>query len=266
LTRLSTFIDRISTPGWDGSSSGLSGDIPLISMQVHEADAADSDIVLHCSNLTVLTPDAKRSIIGASLPGQDQGGDASSRDSERGIDFTLRRGDRVLVVGTSGTGKSSLVRAISGLWQVGTGTVNWHLPKAGTASGVEEENQALKEVFFCPQKPYNPLGSLREQVMYPNIRTVPASEVEDAYLLELLRKVRLQDLAYTVGAAAQRTELSAGMKDSAGRHEIERAGLRAVRDWGKQLSLGEQQRLAFARVLFNRPTVVVLDGTSLLFP
>ena len=66
-------------------------------------------------------------------------------------DIEIGRGERVLVVGESGTGKSTLVRAIAGLWPWGTGEILI----------------ASDGVFLMPQAPYVPLGTLRRAVTYP---------------------------------------------------------------------------------------------------
>jgi vitamin B12/bleomycin/antimicrobial peptide transport system ATP-binding/permease protein len=71
------------------------------------------------------------------------------------------------------------------------------------------------------------------------------SDVNDALedeLLALLDTVRLGSLASRMGSGDAKS------------------GLYVTKDWSKVLSLGEQQRLAFARVLYNRPRVVFLDG------
>ena len=105
------------------------------------------------------------------------------------------------------------------------------------------------EVFFLPQKPYNVLGSLRDQIIYPsNVAEATKNQSLqglDGHLLDILRSVYLGPLASRVGAGN------------------ESDGLGKVVDWSKQLSLGEQQRLAFARVLYNRPSVVFLDGMDM---
>ena len=67
---------------------------------------------------------------------------------------------------------------------------------------------------------------------------------EDTYLLDILDKVRLGGLASRMGGGDAN------------------AGLDVCEDWTKMLSLGEQQRLAFARVLYNQPSVVVLDEST----
>jgi len=219
LTRLSTFLERLNTTAvnrWDTPSSpGKS----LITMQRGERTMTPPAL-LSCRNLTVLTPDASRVLIG----GIEELSPSSS-SSSHGINIDINKGDRVLIVGPSGSGKSSFVRAIAGLWEVGSGSVAW----SGDASA-----------FFLPQRPYNVLGTLREQIMYPNIQGSSAGgeESSDDSFREILRKVRLGDLIERMG------------------------GLDASKDWSKTLSLGEQQRLAFARVLYNKPSVVFLDEST----
>ena len=137
----------------------------------------------------------------------------------RNLTLELQSGDALLITGASGCGKSSLLRAIAGLWRTGEGVVH-HPP--------------LEEVFFLPQRPYMQPGTLRSQMMYPARETT----LTDAELLQMLRDVQLPDLAERVG------------------------GLDARRDWEKQLSMGEQQRLAFARVLVRQPRVVILDEAT----
>lgn len=137
----------------------------------------------------------------------------------RDLTLEMQPGDALLITGASGCGKSSLLRAIAGLWRTGEGVVH-HPP--------------MEDVFFLPQRPYMQPGSLRSQMIYP-AQSTPRS---DAELLQILHDVQLPDLAERVG------------------------GLDAQRDWEKQLSMGEQQRLAFARVLVRHPRVVILDEAT----
>jgi vitamin B12/bleomycin/antimicrobial peptide transport system ATP-binding/permease protein len=92
---------------------------------------------------------------------------------------------------------------------------------------------ALSEVMFLPQRPYMILGSLRAQLMYPR-----ASGASDDQLLEVLNAVSLSDLPERFG------------------------GLDAEMHWADTLSPGEQQRLAFARLLLNRPRYAFLDEAT----
>ena len=92
----------------------------------------------------------------------------------------------------------------------------------------------LEDLFFLPQRPYMQSGTLRSQMIYPSRETT----LSDDELLQLLQDVHLPDLAERVG------------------------GLDAHRDWDKQLSIGEQQRLAFARVLVRQPRIVILDEAT----
>lgn len=102
-----------------------------------------------------------------------------------------------------------------------------------TGSG-EVQHPPMEDIFFLPQRPYMQLGTLRSQIIYPATET----ELSDEELLELLQQVHLGTLAERVG------------------------GLDASHDWEKQLSTGEQQRLAIARVLVRQPRLVILDEAT----
>lgn len=135
------------------------------------------------------------------------------------LTLTLKPGDGLLITGDSGCGKSSLLRAIAGLWHSGTGLIR---------------QPPQVEVFFLPQQPYMQVGTLRSQLIYPSLET----SLGDEQLLGILDAVHMEELAERVG------------------------GLDAVQDWGKLLSVGEQQRLAFGRVLVHQPRIVILDEAT----
>lgn len=135
------------------------------------------------------------------------------------LSVAVKPNEGLLIVGQSGAGKSSLLRAIAGLWNAGTGRMV--RPK-------------LEEMLFLPQRPYMILGSLRSQLLYPNIER----EVNDDELYSVLKQVNLADLPERVG------------------------GFDAVLDWADVLSLGEQQRLAFARLLLTKPRYAILDEAT----
>ena len=102
-----------------------------------------------------------------------------------------------------------------------------------SGSGVVQ-HPPIEEMFFLPQRPYMQSGTLRSQIIYPATTT----DLTDERLLELLQEVHLDTLAERVG------------------------GLEVSRDWEKLLSTGEQQRLAFARVLVCQPNMVILDEAT----
>lgn len=131
------------------------------------------------------------------------------------INFTLQPGRNVLIKGVSGSGKSTLLRALAGIWPFVTGKIN--LPKT-------------EELMFIPQKPYIPLGTLREALLYPGKK--PLSDEELLYLLDLCQIGYLRDK------------------------------LDLVADWSHVLSVGEQQRLAFVRAHIQEPKWLFLDEAT----
>lgn len=135
------------------------------------------------------------------------------------LSFKLPPGEAILVVGPSGVGKSSLMRAVAGLWNTGTGCI--FRPKR-------------EDMMFLPQRPYMLLGNLRSQLLYPN----SSSEVTDEFLQKILEQVNLGDLSKRLG------------------------GFERELEWADILSLGEQQRLAFARLLLYKPRYAILDEST----
>lgn len=134
----------------------------------------------------------------------------------REVSLTIGPGASVLVTGPSGSGKSTLMRTLAGIWPFGSGRIA--LP-AGSDS------------LFLPQKPYLPLGSLRDILLYPHGRP----DLPDKDLGTALQTVGLGHLA---------------------------PELNAVRPWPLTLSLGEQQRIAFARILVQKPAWIYLDEAT----
>ena len=137
------------------------------------------------------------------------------------LTFKVDRGMNCLITGPNGCGKSSLFRILGDLWPLFGGNVI---------------KPSASEVFYVPQKPYLALGTLRDQVIYPNTKTEARSKgFTDEKVMDILKLVHLEYLVDREG------------------------GWDAVQDWADVLSGGEKQRIAMARLFYHRPMWAILD-------
>ncbi|MFN8770780.1 MAG: ABC transporter ATP-binding protein/permease [Neisseriaceae bacterium] len=134
----------------------------------------------------------------------------------KNISFTLNSGDKLLIQGKSGCGKTSILRAIAKLWHLADGNI---YQKPGVQS------------LFISQMPYLPIDSLAFAISYPKAQHLP----DEVQLKDILIKCHLS-------------------------HLIDH--LYGINDWSKILSPGEQQRVAFCRILINKPDIVYLDEST----
>lgn len=139
----------------------------------------------------------------------------NGRSLLNGLNLTLKPGDSLLISAPSGFGKSTLIRALTGIWHHARGSASYDLEHSLTLA----------------QKPYLPLGSLRDALWYPNT----SRPDEDQAVIDAMTRVGLQHL---------------------------NSQLDEERDWAHILSIGEQQRCAFVRALLARPAVLFLDESS----
>jgi vitamin B12/bleomycin/antimicrobial peptide transport system ATP-binding/permease protein len=135
------------------------------------------------------------------------------------LDATTRigKGEKVLVMGESGSGKSTLIRALAGLWPWGSGTIR--LPQGA-------------KIAFVPQRPYLPLGNLRDVLLYP----AADADVDDTQIRAALHLCELDYLS----------------------QRLDETNIR----WDQTLSGGERQRVAFARLVLQKPDIIIMDEAT----
>eukprot|EP01139_Manchomonas_bermudensis_P010009 Amastigsp_a339828_62.p2 type:complete len:677 gc:universal Amastigsp_a339828_62:2048-18(-) len=213
LTRLAGFTDRVTT------LQTVLADLSrgqYKRMMVREGDAAQSGVKLVPNSGVIAYED--RVIRFEEVPIVTPNGDVLIPS----MSFEVKHGMNVLVCGPNGCGKSSLFRMIAELWPLFGGRMT--KPKGEGA------------LFYIPQRPYLTLGSLRDQIIYPQtLEQFRKDGRSDDELVELLRAVSLEYVIDREG------------------------GFDTVQNWADVLSGGEKQRVAMARLFYNRPQFAILD-------
>ena len=205
LTALNWFAENfIRLAEWSASARRV--------QELHEAlDEMDDDTARTAAIVVENTSQADIELSDLSIAHRD------GRVVIDGADIKVKPGERVLLGGESGSGKSTLIRAIAGLWPWGEGRI---LIPAGA------------KLAFVPQRPYIPLGTLRDAIAYP----VEGSLLADERAKAVLKDVGLGYLANKLDAEEER--------------------------WDQILSGGERQRVAFARLLIDEPTIIIMDEAT----
>ncbi|XP_032200837.1 ATP-binding cassette sub-family D member 4 isoform X6 [Mustela erminea] len=157
------------------------------------------------------------------------GAPASNKPLIKDLSLKISEGQSLLITGNTGTGKTSLLRVLGGLWASTRGSVQM-LTDFGPHG-----------VMFLPQKPFFTDGTLREQVIYPLKEIYPDSgSTDDERILRFLELAGLSSLVTRTEGLDQQVDWN----------------------WYDVLSPGEMQRLSFARLFYLQPKYAVLDEAT----
>lgn len=203
---LSWFVNTYGTlAGWKASVDRLLTFESALQQATRETDAGEGVRLLSSDERVI-----RAEHLDLALPGE--AGRVLLADSS----FAIEPGSRILLTGPSGSGKSTLFRALAGIWPFGRGQVT-----------VPEDARVL----FLPQKPYLPIGTLRDAVAFP----AEPGAFDDQAIRRTLADCRLENFADR---------------------------LDEQNNWALAMSGGEQQRLAIARALLNAPAWLFLDEAT----
>ncbi|KAJ1918834.1 ATP-binding cassette long-chain fatty acid transporter pxa1 [Mycoemilia scoparia] len=138
-----------------------------------------------------------------------------------GLNWQVKEGEHFMVTGPNGVGKTAVMRVVSGLWSAPVGTV---------------ERPDPMDIMYIPQRAYLPIGTLRDQVIYPHtVADMREAGRTDQDLLQILSAVHLAYLPKREG------------------------GWDVRKEWKDVFSGGEKQRMNLARIFYHRPNYVMLD-------
>ncbi|KAJ3373461.1 hypothetical protein HDU91_000076 [Kappamyces sp. JEL0680] len=140
------------------------------------------------------------------------------------LSVRISPGEHLMITGSNGSGKTSILRVLAGIWPHFSGTIT---------------RPSAEHIFYVPQRPYLAIGTLREQVIYPHsVEQMKHAGRTDEELMEILKIVYLDYIPAREG------------------------GWEAVKEWKDVFSGGEKQRMQLARLFYHQPRFAVLDEAT----